>query len=67
MNSSQAPEELLQVVGQVGAPRVGGVHGDEDGHVRVDPDLLAHQLDTQLILLPALRLLGPDSVGNREG
>ena len=58
MNPSQAAEERLQVFGQVGAAGVGGVHCDEDGHVRVDPHLLAHQLDHHLALLAALGLLG---------
>ena len=58
MNPSQSAEERLQVLGQVGAAGVGGVHGDEDGHVRVDPHLLAHQLHHHLTLLAALRILG---------
>lgn len=30
---SQAPEELLQVIRQVGAPSIARVHGDEYGHI----------------------------------
>ncbi len=41
----QRSEELLEVVRQVGAAGVSGIHRDEDGHVGVDFDLLAHQLD----------------------
>ena len=66
MNPSQSAEERLEVLWQVGSAGVGGVHRDEDGHVRVDPHLLAHQLDHHLILLAALRLLGwggRDSIG----
>lgn len=40
----QTPEELLQVIRQVGASGVSGVHGDEDGHVRADLHLLVQQL-----------------------
>ncbi len=40
----QTPEELLEVIGQVGASGVTGVHGDEDGHVRTHLHLFVQQL-----------------------
>ena len=38
------PEQLLQVVRQVGTASVARVHGDEDGHVRIHFHCLANNL-----------------------
>lgn len=40
----QTAEQLLEIVGEVGATRITRVHRDEDGHVRVDLDRLVDQL-----------------------
>ena len=44
----EAAEQLLEVVGQVGAARVAGVHRDEDRHVWVDLHRLVNQLDADV-------------------
>ncbi|CAN7979470.1 unnamed protein product, partial [Ixodes pacificus] len=44
-------EQLLQVVRQVGTPGIARVHGDEDGHVRIQAHLLPNQLYHQLCRL----------------
>ncbi|KAH6607744.1 hypothetical protein Trco_004057 [Trichoderma cornu-damae] len=54
LGHGDAPEELLQVVGQVGAAGVAGVHGDEDARVLVDAELPADQLDLRLVVLGPL-------------
>ena len=38
------PEQLLQVVRQIGTPSVARVHGDEDGHVWIYFHCLANNL-----------------------
>lgn len=44
----QISEEFLQIVRQVGAASIAWVHGDEDGHVWIDLDLLANKFHTDL-------------------
>lgn len=43
---SQAAEQLLQVVREVGTPSISWIHGDEDGHVAAHFHLLANQLNS---------------------
>lgn len=44
LGHGQAAEELLQIVGQVGAASIARIHGDEDGHVWTDLHLLVQEL-----------------------
>ena len=44
LGHGQTAEQLLQVVREVGAASIARVHGDEDGHVWVDPHLTVDQL-----------------------
>lgn len=44
LGHGQAAEQLLQIVWQVGASGVAGIHGDEDGHVGADLHLLVQEL-----------------------
>ena len=41
---SSPPEQLLQIIWQVGPSSIARVHGDEYGHIRVHLDLLPNQL-----------------------
>ena len=41
----QATEQLLEIVRQIATSSVTRIHGDEDGHVRADLDLLTDQLN----------------------
>lgn len=45
METAYAPsKKLLEVVWEVGAASIAGVHRYEDSHVRVDLDILTNQL-----------------------
>lgn len=44
------PEESLEVLRQLGAPCVAGVHRDEDAHGGSQVDLLSHKVEPVLLV-----------------